>query len=141
FPRVTFRGEVSQIRLNANMTQNVVTYTVVVTTDNSSGRLLPYMTANVKFEVAKRDNVQLVPRAALRWKPPPNQIVADAREAFLKSSRQREGRLGQGSKSDQAKSDSSRSSANPSPQGEESSASKDDSAGAKDESAAKDEAS
>ena len=92
FPNTIFRGEVSQIRLNANMTQNVVTYTVVVTTDNSSGRLLPYMTANVKFEVAKRDKVLLVPSAALRWKPQPNQIVADAREAFAKSSRRRGGR-------------------------------------------------
>ena len=61
FANTTFRGEVSQIRLNANMTQNVVTYTVVVTTDNTSGRLLPYMTANVKFEVAKRNKVLLVP--------------------------------------------------------------------------------
>ena len=37
--------------MNATMTQNVVTYTVVVTTDNSSGKLLPYLTANVQFEV------------------------------------------------------------------------------------------
>src|SRR5208282_829485 len=34
YPNETFVGEVSQIRLNATMTQNVVTYTVVVTTDN-----------------------------------------------------------------------------------------------------------
>ncbi len=92
YPGVTFHGEVSQIRLNANMTQNVVTYTVVVTTDNSSGRLLPYMTANVKFEVAQRTKALLVPSSALRWKPQPSQIVADAREAYLKSSRRREGR-------------------------------------------------
>jgi HlyD family secretion protein len=100
YPHTTFRGVVTQIRLNANMTQNVVTYTVVVTTDNSSRRLLPYMTANVKFEVAKRDRVLLVPSAALRWKPQPNQIVADSREAFSKS-HHHEGRLGGGSKSDQ----------------------------------------
>ena len=37
--------------MNATMTQNVVTYTVVVTTDNSNGKLLPYLTANVQFEV------------------------------------------------------------------------------------------
>jgi HlyD family secretion protein len=96
FPRTTFRGEVSQIRLNANMTQNVVTYTVVVTTDNSSGRLLPYMTANVKFEVAQREKVLLIPNAAIRWKPQPNQVVTDAREAFMKASRRREGRPDQG---------------------------------------------
>ena len=35
YPGETFRGKVTQIRLNATMTQNVVTYTVVVTTDNS----------------------------------------------------------------------------------------------------------
>ena len=34
FPGKTFDGTVSQIRLNATMTQNVVTYTVVVTTEN-----------------------------------------------------------------------------------------------------------
>jgi HlyD family secretion protein len=101
FANTTFRGEVSQIRLNANMTQNVVTYTVVVTTDNTSGRLLPYMTANVKFEVAKRNKVLLVPSAALRWKPQPSQVVADAREAFAKSSKRR-GTGPQQSKSDQA---------------------------------------
>ena len=35
YPGEMFRGKVTQIRLNATMTQNVVTYTVVVTTDNS----------------------------------------------------------------------------------------------------------
>ena len=51
YPGESFRGKVIQIRLNATMTQNVVTYTVVVETDNSDGRLLPYLTANVQFEV------------------------------------------------------------------------------------------
>ncbi|HEV7998557.1 MAG TPA: efflux RND transporter periplasmic adaptor subunit [Planctomycetaceae bacterium] len=132
FPNQTFRGEVSQIRLNANMTQNVVTYTVVVTTDNTSGRLLPYMTANVKFEVAKRNKVLLVPSAALRWKPQPNQIVADAREAYMKASRRREGRPDRAGKSEQgAKPEQTANSAS---KGEEPSA-------AKDESASKDETS
>src|SRR5439155_9135451 len=36
FPRDVFQGIVAQIRLNATMTQNVVTYTVVVNTDNSN---------------------------------------------------------------------------------------------------------
>ena len=51
------------------MTQNVVTYTVVVATDNSDGKLLPYLTANLQFEVEQHDDVLLVPNAALRWKP------------------------------------------------------------------------
>jgi len=74
YPGETFRGRVSQTRLNATMTQNVVTYTVVVTTDNSSGKLLPYLTANVQFEVDQRSDVLLVPNAALRWKPQASQV-------------------------------------------------------------------
>jgi HlyD family secretion protein len=45
-----------------------------VTTDNSSGKLLPYLTANVQFEVDKRSAVLLVPNAALRWTPEAEQI-------------------------------------------------------------------
>jgi HlyD family secretion protein len=51
FPGKVFKGSVSQIRLNATMTQNVVTYTVVVAISaEDSKKLLPYLTANVKFE-------------------------------------------------------------------------------------------
>jgi HlyD family secretion protein len=96
FPNKVFHGTVSQIRLNAVMTQNVVTYTVVVTTDNSSGKLLPYLTANVLFEVAHHEDVLKVPTAALRWRPEPHQIVAEAREAYSKKSHRREGGGGGG---------------------------------------------
>ncbi len=64
-----FQGLVSQIRLNATMTQNVVTYTVVVDTDNSNGKLLPYLTTNLKFEIERHDNVLQVPSMALKWHP------------------------------------------------------------------------
>lgn len=40
FPNQVFHGQVGKVRLNATMTQNVVTYTVVVNTDNSDGKLL-----------------------------------------------------------------------------------------------------
>lgn len=69
FPGETFHGEVGKIRLNASMTQNVVTYTVEITTNNENGRLLPYLTANVHFELQKVENVLQVPNAALRWNP------------------------------------------------------------------------
>ncbi len=74
FPKDVFRGEVAQIRLNASMTQNVVTYTVVITADNADLKLLPYLTADVKFEVDLRDNALLVPNSALRYQPKPDQI-------------------------------------------------------------------
>ena len=72
FSGETFRGEVGKVRLNASMTQNVVTYTVEVVTDNSGGRLLPYLTANVQFELERRPNVLRVPGTALRWTPQPD---------------------------------------------------------------------
>ncbi len=75
-PGETFHGKVGKIRLNANMTQNVVTYTVEVITDNSSGKLLPYLTANVQFEVARHTNVLTVPNAALRWRPKTQDIAS-----------------------------------------------------------------
>jgi HlyD family secretion protein len=81
FPGEVFKGQVSKVRLNAQMTQNVVTYTVEVSTDNSSGRLMPYMTANVQFEVNRADDVLQVPNAALRFTPRPEAIAPDAREA------------------------------------------------------------
>jgi HlyD family secretion protein len=89
-PHESFTGTVAQIRLNATMTQNVVTYTVVVITDNSSGKLLPYLTANLQFETGRRDNVLLVPNAALRWQPQVDQVAPDAPEAFIKSQRRKE---------------------------------------------------
>jgi HlyD family secretion protein len=78
----TFKGVVGKIRLNATMTQNVVTYTVEVITDNSSGKLLPYLTANVNFEVNRKDNVLQVPNAALRWKPRAEEVALEYRSAL-----------------------------------------------------------
>jgi HlyD family secretion protein len=52
---------------------------VEVNTDNSGGKLLPYLTANVKFIVGERHNVLMVPNAALRWVPLTDQIVPEFR--------------------------------------------------------------
>jgi HlyD family secretion protein len=75
YPAQTFEGRVKQIRLNAQMQQNVVLYTVVVETANPDGRLLPYLTANLEFEVEQFNKVLLVPNSALRWIPQPQQIA------------------------------------------------------------------
>lgn len=75
YPGEEFTGEVGKIRLNATMTQNVVTYTVEVVTDNSNKRLLPYLTANVRFLLAQRSNVLTAPNSALRWSPQPAQVA------------------------------------------------------------------
>jgi HlyD family secretion protein len=80
YPKETFVGKVTQVRLNAQMTDKVVTYTVVVETDNSAGKLLPYLTADVHIEVETLKDVLRVPNAALRWRPRPEQVVPEGLE-------------------------------------------------------------
>lgn len=69
YPGRTFSGRISQVRLNAQEQQNVVTYSAVIDTSNSDQALLPGMTANITVPVAHADNVLTVPNAALRFKP------------------------------------------------------------------------
>jgi len=89
YPKRVFKGTVApdSPRLNASMTQNVVTYTVVVNTDNSDGKLLPYLTATLRFEVSKRSQVLMVPNAALRWKPNPQSVVPELRADYARTMR------------------------------------------------------
>ncbi len=70
YPEEEFRGRISQIRYNAQVNQNVVTYPVILEVDNPEGRLRPKMTANVTIDVSTVKNVLRVPNAALRFKPP-----------------------------------------------------------------------
>jgi HlyD family secretion protein len=78
-PGCVFHGRVGQVRLNATMTQNVVTYTIEVDINNPDGKLLPYLTTNAQFEIGRRKSVLLVPNAALRWSPQPSEIAPDLR--------------------------------------------------------------
>jgi len=69
FPIRTFSASVRQVRLNATVQQNVVTYDVVVAVENPEEILRPGMTAYVNVVVAQRKGVLLVPNAALRFRP------------------------------------------------------------------------
>ena len=69
FPRDTFTGRVSQIRMNATTVQNVVTYNTVIDFDNPDLKLFPGMTAYITIPVASASNVLHVPNGALRYKP------------------------------------------------------------------------
>lgn len=69
FPNRSFEGRVRQVRLNPTTQQNVVTYNVVIEVDNPEQILLPGMTAYVSIVVARRQDVLLVPNAALRFRP------------------------------------------------------------------------
>jgi HlyD family secretion protein len=70
FPKDTFRGVVSQVRMNATTIQNVVTYDTIIDFDNPELKLFPGMTAYVTIPVATVQNVIKLPNTALRYKPP-----------------------------------------------------------------------
>jgi multidrug efflux pump subunit AcrA (membrane-fusion protein) len=69
YPNDTFRGTVSQVRLEPKVQQNVVTYSTVIDVPNDDLRLKPGMTANVNVEISHASNVLRVPNAALRFRP------------------------------------------------------------------------
>ena len=69
FPKDSFKGKVSAVRLNATTVQNVVTYTTIVDFDNPDMKLFPGMTAYVTVPVATANDVVKVPNGALRFTP------------------------------------------------------------------------
>jgi HlyD family secretion protein len=69
YPGVAFPATVKQIRQAAINVQNVITYDVVLSVDNSQLRLLPGMTANVRILTNRLTIVLKVPNAVLRFKP------------------------------------------------------------------------
>lgn len=69
YPRDTFSGTVSQVRMNSTIVQNVVTYDTIIDFNNPELKLFPGMTAYVTIPVATAKNVVKVPNGALRYKP------------------------------------------------------------------------
>jgi HlyD family secretion protein len=87
FPKDTFTGRVSQVRLNATTVQNVVTYNTIIDFDNPDLKLFPGMTAYVTIPVANAQSALRVPNGALRYKPdmPADQLRALYKQYGLSS--------------------------------------------------------
>jgi len=85
FPKDTFSGKVSQVRMNPTTVQNVVTYDTIVEFANPDLKLFPGMTAYVSIPVASVRGVLKLPNTALRYKPPltPEEILAIYRSAGI----------------------------------------------------------
>jgi HlyD family secretion protein len=69
YPGQIFSGRVTSIRKAPINVQNVITYDAVIGVENKDLKLFPGMTANVKILVNQRQNVLMVPNAALRYHP------------------------------------------------------------------------
>ncbi len=80
YPNKEFTGNVVQIRLNSEVVQNVVNYTVVVNASNKNNLLLPGMTATIDFYVEQKNNVLLIPNAALRFQPTADMLAEYQKE-------------------------------------------------------------
>jgi HlyD family secretion protein len=78
FPKDTFHGVVSQVRMNPTTVQSVVTYDTIIEFANPELKLFPGMTAYVTIPVDTVQDVIKVPNTALRYKPPlaPEEILA-----------------------------------------------------------------
>lgn len=69
YPEDVFEGAVTQVRLEAIVESNVVTYEVVISAYNPDLKLKPGLTANVTIYTLERANVLTIPTKALRFIP------------------------------------------------------------------------
>ena len=69
YPDDTFEAVVQQIRQSATQSGNAVSYLVILDVDNTDGRLLTGMTANVDIITGRQTDVLRVPVASTRFLP------------------------------------------------------------------------
>jgi len=94
YPGQRFTGTVRQVRINPATVNNVVNYTAVIAVANPDARLLPGMTATVKFDVGSVQNVLVVPNAALRFRPATSSSSTAAANASSGVARTRKPQVG-----------------------------------------------
>jgi HlyD family secretion protein len=70
YPEEVFPARTTQVRYGSETVDGVVTYKAILTVDNSKLTLRPGMTATALIVVDGREDVLLVPNAALRFSPP-----------------------------------------------------------------------
>ena len=70
YPGKSFPAKIEQVRYSPQTVEGVVTYTAVLSVDNSDLLLRPGMTATADVTVETVKDAIQVPNAALRWSPP-----------------------------------------------------------------------
>ncbi|MBQ6254939.1 MAG: efflux RND transporter periplasmic adaptor subunit [Bacteroidales bacterium] len=69
YPDDVFEGRVSQVRLEATTTSNVVTYEVVINAPNPDLKVKPGLTATITIYTLEEEDILSVPTKALRFNP------------------------------------------------------------------------
>jgi HlyD family secretion protein len=77
FPGKVFQSKVKQVRKAPINVQNVITYTVLLSAQNTDLKLLPGMTANTSIITEQKEKVLRISNAALRFKMPNTESAAD----------------------------------------------------------------
>lgn len=72
YPDQKFTGEVTEVRLEPTVTNNVVTYTIIISAPNPDYKLMPGMTASTTVFVLEKTDIMVVPSKALRFTPDQN---------------------------------------------------------------------
>jgi HlyD family secretion protein len=92
FPKDTFHGVVSQVRMNATTVQSVVTYDTIIEFANPELKLFPGMTAYVTIPVDTVKNAMKLPNTVLRYKPPlsADEILAIYKQYGIDASEQKQ---------------------------------------------------
>jgi HlyD family secretion protein len=80
YPEDLFDGSIKEVRFSSTMTQNVVTYPVIVSAANPELKLLPGMTASISFYIDKKEDILKVPNTALRFYPEKKYVHPDDHE-------------------------------------------------------------
>jgi HlyD family secretion protein len=75
YPNDIFDGQVTQVRLEATTTSNVVTYQVVVNAPNPDLKLKPGLTANITIFTLEKTDISVLPNKALNFKPDAETMV------------------------------------------------------------------
>lgn len=69
YPDLKFEGSVSQVRLQPVLTNNVVTYTVILNAPNPGKKLMPGMTASTIIFIEEKQNTLILAGKAMRFTP------------------------------------------------------------------------
>lgn len=69
YPEIRFEASVSEVRLQPIVTNNVVTYTVILNAPNPDKKLMPGMTATATIFIDEKENTLILSGKALRFRP------------------------------------------------------------------------
>jgi HlyD family secretion protein len=77
YPNDSFEGEVTQVRQEATVSSNVVTYEVVISAPNPDLKLKPGLTASVTIYTLEKKDILCVSSKALRYTPKETTVGPD----------------------------------------------------------------